>query len=389
VGPHCENEEQDEADLFRVSSIKNFNDTSFPVTIPLPGELTKKLDEFEPQIVHSHFPFIIGSTAMRVAASYSIPLVFTYHTMYERYIHYVNSDSDRIRAFVKKLTAGYSNLCDMVIAPSKAVKEAICERGVVVPVEVIPTGVDVKKMKKGDGVGFRKKYKIAAQTKLLGHLGRLAEEKNLMFLVDAVSRFLRKNPDARFLIVGDGPLSNDIKDFFSENNLSKQVIFTGVLEGQELIDAYHAMDLFVFSSKSETQGMVLAEAMAASLPVIALRATGVTDILRDSINGYMLDKENADLFASKIEHYFSSDQKLKKAMRAKALETAELFSIEVCTLRVLELYEKLIKRKKISSARDDQTWQGAMDIIKAEWDIFCNYISAVGDMITESDSNRN
>ena len=380
--------EEDESKVFRVPAIKNFNDTNFPVTIPLPGQLASRLEDFEPEIVHSHFPFIIGSTAMRVAASYEIPLVFTYHTMYERYIHYINAESDHVRTFVKTLTTGYANLCDIVISPSEAVEHILRERGMATRMKVIPTGVDIMKFSHGDGTAFRQRYQIPPNGFVAGSVGRLASEKNLLFLTDAVGQFLKMHKKARFLVVGDGPQREELEHFVSENNLKRQVIFTGMLNGQSLIDAYHAMDVFVFSSKSETQGMVLAEAMAAGLPVIALKASGVTDILQDGKNGYMLESEDIDLFSQKIQACFKCSKKRWQSMKQEAVETANHFSIDACAGRVLNLYEQLTKNKSHLRQKDETVWQTAMDLIKAEWDIFCNYINAAGSMIYSTEPDQ-
>lgn len=380
--------DDNEDEVFRVSAIKNFNDTNFPITIPFPGALASRLEEFDPEIVHSHFPFIIGSTAMRVAASYEIPLVFTYHTMYERYIHYVNADSDRMRKFVKALAAGYANLCDLVIAPSQAVKEILLEREVESPIQVIPTGVDVQKFTVSDGHQIRQQYRIPKDSVVVGYVGRLASEKNLLFLADAVSRFLTEHKKAHFLIVGDGPERAELESFFFEHDLNEKVVLAGVLEGQALIDSYYAMDLFVFSSKTETQGMVLTEAMAAGLPVVALKASGVTDVLRDGENGFMVQQEDAALFARKIDLYFNSEKDVCESMKQKARRTAESLSIDACAGRVLDCYQKLIQSTDLLVHKDETVWQTATDLIKAEWDIFCNYLNAFGDMIILDETDQ-
>lgn len=379
--------QEDKANVLRVSSIKNFNDTNFPVTIPLPGVLVSRLEKFQPEIVHSHFPFIIGSTAVRVAASYEIPLIFTYHTMYERYIHYVNSDSERVRAFVRSLTAGYANLCDLVIAPSKAVEKVLRKRGVETPIEVIPTGVDTEKFTQGNGHKIRKKYNIPEGSFVVGHVGRLASEKNLMFLTEAMSYFLKKHKKTFLMIVGDGPQRNEVENYFTEKQLSGQVVFTGVLEGRELVDAYHAIDVFAFSSKTETQGMVLAEAMAAGLPVVALVASGVTDILQDGENGFMVAQEDTELFARKLEDCFKCEEKKWDFMKEKALQTSKHFSIDACAGRVLENYQRVIASNGHLQVKDETLLQTAMDLIKAEWDIFLNYVTAAGDMISAAESD--
>jgi 1,2-diacylglycerol 3-alpha-glucosyltransferase len=379
---------EDPTNVFRVSAIKNFNDTNFPVTIPLPGALVSRLEEFQPEIVHSHFPFIIGSAAVRVAASYEIPLVFTYHTMYERYIHYIHSDSEHVRTFVKSLAAGYANLCDLVIAPSRAVEKLLRHRGVAVPIEVIPTGVDAQTFATGDGGGTRRKYHIRPECFVAGYVSRLTSEKNLVFLQDAMARLLKKHKDTRFLIVGDGLRRQAMEDFFFENDLSEQVVFTGMLDGQALVDAYHAMDVFVFTSKSETQGMVLAEAMAAGLPVVALEASGVTDILQDGENGYMVRQEDAALFADRLDACYNCEKKMWESMKQKALQTSAHFSIDACAGRVLENYQRMIQHNGYFREKDETLLQTAMDLIKAEWDIFRNYMNAAGEMLSSNESHR-
>ncbi|MFI4910673.1 MAG: glycosyltransferase [Sedimentisphaeraceae bacterium JB056] len=384
IAPRSDDDSQeDDEGVYRVSAIKNFNDTNFPVSIPLPGAITAKLEEFQPEIVHSHFPFIIGSTAMRVAASFDIPLVFTYHTMYEKYIHYISSDSDRVREFVKKLTTGYSNLCNLVIAPSLAVKDILIRRGVEVPIKVIPTGIDNKFFLKSELNQVREKFDLDKECFVVGHVGRLASEKNLDYLTKSVSLFLKKNRDSRFMIVGDGPLAESMKNFFLNQNLSSQVLFTGVLKGQELIEAYQAMDLFVFASKTETQGMVLAEAMASSLPVIAIKATGVTDILKDGCNGYMLDKEDVEEFADKIDKCMHMDRLDWTRIKENAVETARHFSMDKCASDVLKSYEELIAIHDPGAGRSDESvFHGVMSMVKAEWEIFCNYANAAGTLIS-------
>ncbi len=388
VAPESDEPVDDESDVVRVSAIKNFNDTNFPVTIPLPGVLTSRLEAFEPEVVHSHFPFIIGSSAMRVAASYEIPLVFTYHTMYERYIHYINADSDRVKAFVKRLTAGYANLCDLVIAPSRTVEQILRSREVEVPIEVIPTGVDAGKFQAGDGLSIRRRFEIPEDRFVVGHVGRLATEKNLEFLMQAVCLFLKKHREAFFLIAGDGPCREDMEAYLNEQDIRGQVVFAGVLTGQALVDAYHAMDLFVFSSTTETQGMVLAEAMAAGVPVAALEGSGVTDILEDGRNGFMIGEADAALFAERIEAYAALEREEQERMQSQARQTADHFSLDACAGRVLEHYKKLIGRNAYRQVPDESAWQTAMDLIKAEWEIFLNYANAAGSLFTSTETKR-
>src|SRR5687767_10461248 len=199
VAPEFENRPDGEEDVVRVPAIQKFNGSDFSVRLALPLYLTDVLDDFQPEVVHSHHPFLIGDSALRIAAVRKLPLVFTYHTMYEQYTHYVPGDSPALQRFVVQLSTGYANLCDRVVAPSESVASLITARGVETPIAVIPTGVDLKRFSPGDGSGFRREVGIPEGSLVVGHLGRLAPEKNLRFLAEAVARFVGDTPRARFL----------------------------------------------------------------------------------------------------------------------------------------------------------------------------------------------
>lgn len=184
---------------------------------------------------------LLGDTAIRVAASHNVPLVFTHHTMYEQYTHYVPGEAALLGQFVIDLTVGYTNLCDAVIAPSQSVAETLRESGVVTPIEVIPTGIDVESFGAGDGETLRKELHIPSSAFLVGHVGRLAPEKNLPFLANAVARFLRRNMNAHLLIVGAGPSEEDIRRVFRSARFRGRVHLAGARQGQQLANAYDAI----------------------------------------------------------------------------------------------------------------------------------------------------
>lgn len=154
IAPEFENMPEYETDVIRVPAIQNFNGSDFSVRLPIPGYVSVSLDEFCPDIVHSHHPFLLGHAALLVAASFDVPLVFTHHTMYEQYTHYVPLDSPQLKRFVVQLATGYANLSDRVIAPSQSLAKILKERGVETTIEVIPTGVDAQKSSQGNGSAY-------------------------------------------------------------------------------------------------------------------------------------------------------------------------------------------------------------------------------------------
>ncbi len=182
-----------------------------------------------------------------------------------------------MKRFAIRMATEYANLCNHVIAPSESIAAVLRQRGVTTPVTAIPTGIDRERFTHGDGAAARRRIGLPPEAFVVGHIGRLAPEKNLPFLARAVASFVATEDRARVLIAGLGPAREEIRAIFEGRGLADRLHLVGTLEGQELSDAYQAMDVFVFASQSETQGMVLAEAMAAGVPVIAVAAPGAGD----------------------------------------------------------------------------------------------------------------
>ncbi|MFA5784460.1 MAG: glycosyltransferase [Phycisphaerae bacterium] len=386
IAPTYEDAPEKEDDVIRVAAIQNFNGTDFSVILPVPHLLSSQLDEFRPDVVHSHHPFLIGSTAVRVARQYNIPLVTTHHTKFEDYMHYIPVEIYHAKEFVVNLATGYENLCDCVIAPSSGIADSLRQRGVDSPIEIIPTGVRFEEFSKGSGTGFRKKHKIKKTQFVIGHVGRLEKEKNIEFLIQSVAEYLKKDKNIIFMVVGEGSYEDTIKEHFKSEGLSERLLLTGSLQGKELVNAYRAMDVFAFSSKSETQGMVLYESMAAGTPVIAIKATGVSDVLDDGENGYLVEDEQTEDFVEALSKYFSLSKEEKSRMRKNAKETAKKNSMNNCANRILGVYEKLVNKKEFRHKEDDALWQRAMEQIKAEWDMLSNVVKSAGSVLISEDT---
>ncbi len=363
ITPSYENTPEKEIDILRVPAIQNFNQTDFSVSLTIPGFVNQLLDEYQPEIVHSHHPFLLGDAALRIAARRNLPLVFTHHTLYEQYTHYTPVDSPKLQDFVKELSTGYANMCDHAIAPSESIESLMKERGVTTPISVIPTGVDVEKFKKGNAENICSKEKIPQEAFVIGHLGRLAPEKNLEFLSHAVLQYMKEHEETHFLVVGDGPSKSHIQTIFEEAGLSTRLHCTGTLTDQNLIDAYHAMDVFAFASKSETQGMVLIEAMAAGVPVVALDASGSRDVMVHGKNGLLLDRENGDEFVSAFERIASMSESQKSTMRDFTNQFVQSFSTTSCAKQTLDIYETLIRQY----SERDREQSGMFLELKQKW----------------------
>ena len=386
IAPEFPDQPDAEKGVVRVPSIPNFNGTDFSFKLPSGTLIGDSIKEFQPDLIHSHHPFLLGDAALRMAQQWDIPILFTHHTLYERYVHYVLEDSDWLERLAIELATEYANLCNLVVAPSKSVADLIKERGVEVPVKAIPTGIDWNKFREGDGSRTREKLGIPKDGFLVGHVGRLAEEKNLRFLFKGVSRYLEDCEDACFLIVGEGDSLEELQESAGKSSVGDRIFFAGKLTEQDLVDAYHAMNLFAFSSKSETQGMVLAEAMAADVPVVALDASGARDIVRDGKNGCLLpaDASPGD-FAEAISALRRFSEEEPDTLRASVEETAKAFSEKACLDELEEVYAEILEREPAQA--DLNAWTRVINRIEAEWDLAVGHVRALGASLSKSEGN--
>ncbi|MDB6115306.1 MAG: glycosyl transferase group 1, partial [Lacunisphaera sp.] len=295
------------------------------------------------------------------------------------YVHYVPFASPALRRAAIQLSTEYANLCDGVIAPSASIASLIKRRGVTQPVTVVPTGVDTKAFAQGDGAAFRRRFKVPANAFVVGHVGRLAPEKNLGYLAHAVALFLKKNPRAWFLVVGTGPSEDALRKTFADRGVGDRLVLAGSHTGKSLHDGYRAMDVFAFSSQSETQGLVVAEAMAAGQPVVALRASGVREVVRPGENGFLLPAGASPAEFARQLGRLAGDPKLVRRFSAAAIATAEDFSRARCAKLALEFYEKIrhaTRRERLLASKS--TWVMIQERIGVEWDILARNARALG-----------
>jgi glycosyltransferase involved in cell wall biosynthesis len=286
------------------------------------------------------------------------------------------------------LSTNYANLCDRVVVPSESIQTLIRQRGVTVPTTVIPTGVDVAGFSKGDGRSFRQRHAIPQDAFVIGHLGRLAPEKNLAYLAAAVARTLKKNRKAWFLVVGDGPSRQAIEQIFVESEQHGRLVLPGKVTGQTLVDAYHAMDLFVFASHTETQGMVLIEAMAAGVPVLALDAPGVREVVDNGVNGCLLDGDaSSDQFADVLHGAVDAPEKIM-AWGQAARRTATAFGRDRSAEQMLRLYAHAVSTKMEKGNFNDSNldvWDKFLLACQAEWDLVAGKTESILQTVSDNE----
>ncbi|PCJ49270.1 MAG: glycosyl transferase family 1 [Candidatus Hydrogenedentota bacterium] len=378
IAPEFANLPPYEENVLRVPARFRFNGSDFSVRLPIPMQFSDTVKDFKPDVLHSHHPFMLGATAIRLAHQHAVPLVYTHHTMYEQYTHYVPGSSKPMKRFVAEIASGYANLCDQVIAPSESLAKEIQHRGVNTLIEVIPTGVFIEKFRQGSGAGFRDVLGIPQDAFVVGHVGRLAPEKNLAFMTRCVSEYLQANPHAHFLVVGGGPSLRGIQQCCEKIGVQDRLHCAGVLQGTFLVSAYKAMDVFAFTSHSETQGMVLTEAMAAGVPVVAVDAPGAREVVIDGENGRLLLEDNVESFKAALDWVAKLNQAERAKVTAAVLERAETFSMDTTAEHALNLYTRMIERGSRVGKELDSPWERAIELAKTEWDLAANTAEAAG-----------
>ncbi|MCE5229538.1 glycosyltransferase [bacterium] len=343
--PHFDGEAEPEleAGVQRLPAIRHFNATDFSLPLPVSFKMLQDFQDIPYDIVHVHHPFLLGEVGMYLARQRRLPLVFTYHTQYERYTHYVPIDHEQAARTILRHTREFCDLCDMVIAPTRDIKKSLEERGVQTWIEVLPTGVELERFAASDPTAARRALNIAPDDPLLLHVGRLAAEKNLEYLVRACLVLLRENPRAHFAIAGEGKIQPELEKLARDAGpeIAARVHFAGLMTGQSLANLYSAADLFVFASQTETQGMVVAEAMAAGTPVVALDADGVRDLVENGRNGRLLPSSAGEAaFAHAIDEALNDRAGIAQ-WRDAARETAANLGMDLQAGRLHELYGKL------------------------------------------------
>lgn len=294
-------------------------------------------------VIHSHDPFAIGLFGLAMAKRFRIPHVHTYHALFAEYVHYV-WETHLARELVDRLSKEFCDQCDTIIAPSSKIERALLGWGVTTPVVTLPTGVDARRFAPRDGdaatiAAFRKHYRIPADARLLTFVGRLGLEKNVDLLIAALAKI--KTPEARLMIVGDGPHRGELVKHLKSVGVRDRAIFTGYLGPEDVRIAYHASEALFFASTSETQGLVITEAMAAGLPAIAVEDLAIADAVETGVNG-LLVPGSALALADAVDRLLADDA-LRASMGAASRRRAENLSIENQAARLAAVYEGLLE----------------------------------------------
>ena len=322
---------------------------SLPAGIVYPGArlgnvLAKKeireLVKWSPDIVHSNCEFSTFPLAKKIASCLDIPLVHTYHTVYENYTHYVSPSEKWGRKMVRVLTRRIAAQTNALIAPTEKVRKLLMDYRVFPPIYVVPTGIDIERFqsKNGEREMTRKELGLPAEHTVLVFVGRLAKEKNCGELLEAVSGC--NHAEVTLLFVGDGPCRKELEEQAMNLGLGGRILFTGMVPPNEVSRYYHAGDLFVSASSSETQGLTYLEALSASLPLLCRRDACLDGVLLDGVNGWQYQTQEEFLDRLKL---FLTHPEIRHEMSLEAIRSSEGFDVAAFAENVEEVYQKQIR----------------------------------------------
>ncbi len=379
IAPTFRGHEYDMPGVLRVPALKHMGNSDYSMPIPLSRSIQDEIDAFGPDIVHSHHPFLLGHTASRIAATCGVPLVYTYHTRYDIYVKQFVESQRLWPDLARNLANGYANLADAVIAPSRSMKDLLLRQGVRSPMTVIPTGIDVDRFAGGARGELRGKLGLRDDEFVVGHLGRLTAEKNLEFLFAAAVRFLEDNPKAHFVFAGDGPMRAEMATRIAHSPARRRLHFLGAIEGDDVVAFYAAIDVFAFASKSETQGLVVAEALAAGAPVVALDASGVRDALGHCASCVQLGADaSPEAFAAALADFSGRSAEQIEKDRIAAEAGAKPYSIGAMVEHIERLYAEVSEVTRSENQQSRTEWERILEGLAAEVDMFENLFRAVG-----------
>jgi glycosyltransferase involved in cell wall biosynthesis len=323
--------------VVRVPSVPAATYPEFALPVPWMPRLARRVRRLDPDVFHAHHPFLLGPAARRLAQRLGRPLVFTYHTRYEKYAHYVPLTRALVEAAALNLSTRFAARADAVIAPSSLVRDHLRARGVATPIAVVPTGVDLARFAPGDRLAARGALALSAEEPVVLYVGRLDREKSVQRVLLAFDRIAGTLGRARLWLVGQGKETDVLRRQAGRLAAGDRIHFAGVRPHATLAAWYQAADLFLFASETETQGLVLAEAAACGLPAVAVTAPGCDEVVRDGETGILTKGDPAALAEAAIGLLLDAER--RRAMGARARQVAaQDFGVDLQIARTLDVY---------------------------------------------------
>ncbi|MBI2251951.1 MAG: glycosyltransferase [Armatimonadetes bacterium] len=330
-----------EENIYRFRSINFVYKVKYPLAIPYSRRIFKILPQLKLNLIHTQHPYVLGEVGAKIAKKFSIPLVYTFHTQFEQYAHYIPFLSKEI---VKKIARDsvikYAKKCNCIITPASSIKILLREYGITNKIEVLPNAINTGLFENINHLKIRHKYHISKEDKVLIYVGRMAIEKNLAFMMQAFKVIHQKVRHTRLLLAGEGPELEILKDLAKKLDLADKIIFTGRIEYSKIPYYYAAGDLFVITSTTEVKPLAILEAMASGLPVAGINAPGASDTITSGLDG-VLTENNLEHFAGEVIKLLQNQEILKK-MGEHAKHTAQKYSLHLVAKKLIGIYKSLV-----------------------------------------------
>jgi 1,2-diacylglycerol 3-alpha-glucosyltransferase len=334
--------------IFRYPSLDLPLKVDVPAVIPVSPFVDQLLPSLKLDVIHTHHPVLLGQAAASKARELDLPLVFTFHSQYQVYTHYIPLPQDVVQNFLKNALRNwlrdFMGRCQHIVIPSPSMKEILIrDYSLKDHYTVIPTGIDLRPYQYADGNAVRALNRWQDDIVLIS-IGRLAPEKNWKTLIRAAAIIHHEFPKLRLVLIGDGPEKVTLQQLTRELGIADRITFTGKLPFTEVPSHLKAANLFGFASTNETQGLVTMEAMAAGLPVVAVDGSGTRDIIINGRDGFLVSNDPQELAAC-VKRLLTSPG-LMENLRDHALAKAKTFDVDNLTKELIKVYEQAIQDKK-------------------------------------------
>ena len=309
-------------------------------------KIMRHIEEWGPDVVHSQCEFSTFSFAKNVSEELNIPLIHTYHTVYEDYIHYLGPSRIVGKSIVKTLSKNVAKKCDAMIVPTEKVKHLLEGYKIKTPMTVIPTGIVLDKFQE-DGLNeagkkLRDRLGYSNDETVIAAIGRLAKEKNTIEIMRFVSSL--EEDDVKLMMVGDGPYREVLEEKAKKYPNNDRYNFVGMVAPTDVAKYYRVGDIFVCASTSETQGLTYVEALASGLPILCKKDECLDELIVEGYNGWQY--ESKEDFVEKLNGYIALSAEEKKELSDNAFESAERYSARRFASDVVALYTQCVENRK-------------------------------------------
>lgn len=341
--PEVRGHSDEHAGVFRFPSLAMSRRVEFPIPIPYSAKLFRLLRKMKLDLIHAHHPFLLGDVAANFARKKGVPLVYTFHTQLEQYSHYIPLNQEMVKGVARSRVSGFAQKCDLIIAPSPAIRHLLDSYGITTRVVTLPNAIETARFTQPQERHlWRQRLELPDSALVALSVGRLGREKSLDFLLQAFARLESPAHEPRYLVlVGDGTERDRLIQLARQLGVRERVRFPGSIPYSEMPSVYAACDLFTICSTTEVKPLVVLEAMASGLPCLAVAACGTADTLHHGEDGWLCQCD-LEAFTAGWER-LARDPELRGKLGSRARLTARNYSLEAYLSRLLELYQETIQ----------------------------------------------